>query len=175
MAFGTVLLPISAAVPPDASGTNNNPPAIQRVRSTGADPKPFFLQAAFDASTQEALIWSFRMPSDFTSNPVLKVQYKMASAVTGNVIIESRVSATTPGDTTDTDAKTFSTVNTSAATAVPATTAGKIGEISLSLANSDSLAANDYVSIYLARDADNAGDTATGDMEVVAVSLEYTI
>jgi len=173
MATGSIILPIAAATLPDGSA-NNAAPAIQRVKSSGADPKPFFLQAAFDAGTDEMLHWSFRMPANYASAPVLKVLFKMASATSGNVIIEGRVVAITPGDATDLDADAFATTNTSSATAVPATTAGKIGEISLALTNEDSAAAGDFVIIYLRRDADNGSDTATGDMEVVAVSLDYT-
>ena len=52
-------------------------------------------------------MWSFRMPADYASAPVLKVQYKMASATTGNVIIEGRLAAVSDGDATDVDAKAF--------------------------------------------------------------------
>ena len=173
MATGSVLLPVSAAILPDGT-TNNLAPAIQRVKGSAANPTPFFLQLAFDAGSDEFCMWSFRMPADYASGPVLKVQFKMVSATTGNVVILCRVAAVTPGDATDVDAKTFASANTSAATAVPSTTAGKLGEISLTLANNDSLAANDFAMVRLARLGSDAGDTATGDMEVVAVTLEYT-
>jgi hypothetical protein len=173
MATGSVLLPVGAAILPDGS-TNNLAPAVQRVKGSAANPTPFFLQLAFDASSDEFCMWSFRMPADYASGPILKVQFKMVSAITGNVVILCRVAAITPGDATDADAKAFGSANTSAATAVPATTAGKIGEISLTLTNNDSLAANDFVIVRLTRLGSDAGDTAAGDMEVVAVSLEYT-
>lgn len=172
MATGTILLPIGAATLPDGSA-NNAAPAIQRVKSSAGAPTPYFLQAAFDAATVEQMMWSFRMPQDYVSAPVLRVQYKMASATSGNVVIEGRVAAVSDGDAQDVDANGFDSANTSSVTAVPGT-AGYLDEISLALANSDSLAANDFVIVYLARDADHASDTATGDMEVVAVSLEYT-
>lgn len=172
MATGTVALPIGAAVLPDGSASNAAP-AIQRVKSSASAPSPYFLQAAFDASTKEQVMWSFRMPADYSSAPVLRVQYKMASATTGNVIIEGRLAAVSDGDATDVDAKAFAAANTSSATAVPGT-AGHIDDISLTLTNADSVAAGDFVVVYLARDAANASDTATGDMEVVAASLLYT-
>ena len=49
-----------------------------------------------------------------------------------------------------------------------------MNEISLTLTNADTVAAGDFVVLYLARDVAAGGDTATGDMEVIAVSLEYT-
>ena len=172
MATASIILPIGAAIPPDGS-TNNAAPAIQRVKSSASAPSPYFLQAAFDAATDEMMMWSFRMPVDYASSPVLKVQYKMVSATSGNVIIAAHIAAVSDGDAQDVDAKGFGTVNTSSATAVPGT-AGHIDEISLSLTNNDSLAANDFCIVQLRRDADNASDTATGDMEVVAVTMEYT-
>lgn len=173
MSTGTILLPVGAADLPDGSASNLAPD-VKKVKSSAAAPTPYFRHALFDASNREQLMWSFRMPVDYASAPVMKVQFKMASAVTGNVVIEGRLAATTPGDSTDVDTKAFAAANTSTATAVPATTAGKIGEISLSLANADSLAAGDFVTVYFARDAANGSDTATGDMEVVAVALTYT-
>ncbi|MER7206332.1 hypothetical protein ABT340_04635 [Streptosporangium sp. NPDC000239] len=170
MATGTITLPLSAATLPDGS-SSNAAPALQRVKSSAAAPSPYFLQAAFDATTKEQIMWSFRMPVDYASGPVLKVQYKMASATTGNVIVEGRIAAVSDGDATDVDAKAFGSANSSSAITVPAT-AGYLDEITLTLTNADSLAAGDFVIVYLARDA--VSDTATGDMEVVAVAVDYT-
>lgn len=172
MATGSISLPIGAAVLPDGSASNAAP-AIQRVKSSASAPSPYFLQACFDAATKEQLMWSFRMPPDYASAPVLKVQYKMASATSGNVIFEGRIAAVTDGDATDVDAKAFAAANTSSATAVPGT-AGHIDEISLTMTNADSVAAGDFVVLYLARDAANGSDTASGDMEIIGVALTYT-
>lgn len=171
MATGTILLPIGAAIPPDGS-TNNAAAAILRVKSSAAAPSLHFLQANFDATTKEFLYWSFRMPSDYASGPTLKVQYKMASATSGNVVIEGRLAAITPTDATDGDAKALGSANTTGANAV-AGTAGYVKEISLALTNDDSLAAGDWATVMLARAPADANDTASGDMEVIAVSLEY--
>lgn len=81
------------------------------------------------------------------------------------------VAAVTDGDSTDIDAKAFGTVNTVTAVTVPGT-AGYLDEISGALSNVDSMAANDFLVVRIARDV--ANDTATGDAEVIAVSLEYT-
>jgi len=64
-------------------------------------------------------------------------------------------------------------VNTSSATAVPAT-AGYLDEISLALTNFDSGAAGDFLAVKFSRDANHASDTATGDLELIAASLEFT-
>ena len=119
-------------------------------------------------------MWSLRMPVDYASAPVLKVLYKMASAVANGVVIEGRLAAVSDPDATDVDAKAFAAANTSGTSTVPGT-AGHMNEISLTLTNADSVAAGDFVVVYLARDVAAGGDTATGDMEVIAVSLEYTV
>jgi hypothetical protein len=171
VATGTIVLPIGAATFPDGSASNAAP-AVQRVKSSAAAPTPYFLQLAFDASTQEQCMWSFRMPADYASGPVLKVLYKMATATANGVVVEGRVAAVSDPDATDVDAKAHAAANTSATSTVPGT-AGHMNEISLTLTNADSLAAGDFVVVFLARAVAAAGDTATGDMEVIAVSLEY--
>jgi hypothetical protein len=177
MATGYISLPIGGAVSPDNSASNGGP-AIQRVKSSdtasSTNTPPYYLQAAFDASADESLMWSLYLPGDYASGPVLDVLFKMASAVTGAVRFEGRVAAITPGDATDGDAKAFATTNSAGAT-VPATTAGKVGTVSISLTNADSLAAGDFVVVQLRRDADGTTgtDDAAGDAEVIGVRLSY--
>jgi hypothetical protein len=178
MATGYINLPIGAAILPDGSASNAAP-AIQRVKSSDAasatNTPPYFPQAAFDAATDESLMWSLQMPGDYASAPVLDVSYKMASGITGSVRFEGRLAAITDGDATDVDAKAFAVTN-SVGDAVPATTAGKLGQFSLPLTNADSVAAGDFVVVQLRRDADGTTgtDDAAGDCEVVSVRLSYT-
>lgn len=175
MATGTILLPVGAATLPDSSASNAAP-AMQRTKSSASAPSVHFLQLAFDAATDEMCYWAFRMPADYASAPVLVVQFKMTSAVTGAVRFEGRLAAVTPNvDATDVDAKALDATNSNGAT-VPATTAGKLGELSITLTNADSLAAGDYAIVSLRRDADGTTgtDDAAGDCEVVAASLTYT-
>ena len=124
----------------------------------------------FDAATDEICYWSFRMPENYASAPVLKIRYKMDSATSGNVVTRVAVRATADGE--DPASSGYDTDNSST-TAVPGT-AEQEDEISTTLTNADSIAAGESCTIRLARDADNASDTATGDMKVVAVTLEYT-
>lgn len=173
MATGSILCSIASAILPDGSATNLAP-AIQRVKSSGTAPAPYFLQAAFDAAALEWCCWSLRMPATYASAPVAKLQYKMASATSGNVILVASLAAVSDGDSTDVDAKVFATVNTSSATAVPGT-AGYLDEVSLSLANADSVAAGDFVVLRVGRDGASGSDTATGDLELIAVTLEFTV
>lgn len=172
MTTGSILLTPGAAILPDGSATNAAP-AIQRVKSTATAPAPYFLQLAFDASTEEWASWSFRMPADYSSSPVLKIQYKMTSATSGNIVWVGQLAAITDGDSTDGDAKAFAAVNSSGAVAVPGT-AGFVKEVSITMTNADSVAAGDFVVVRIARDADDANDTATGDAEFIGAALTYT-
>lgn len=172
MATGSILLPIEAATLPDGSA-GNAAAQIQRHKSSAAAPSPHWMEALFDEGTDEMLMWSFRMPQNYSSGPIAKIQYKMASAVSGAVVFEVRLMAVSDGDAQDIDADSFATTNTSATTTVPAT-AGYLDEISVTLTNADSIAAGDFVIVYLRRDSDNAADNAAGDVEVIAFSLEYT-
>lgn len=174
MATGSILLAAAGAVLPDGS-TNNAAPAIQRVKSSASDPKLHFIQLAFDATTDEMCYWTFPMPSNYASAPVLKVFYKMTSATSGTIVWEGRIAATSDGDSTDLDAKALATTNHSGALTVPGT-AGFLDVGSITLTNADSLAAGDIVTVQLRRDADstNATDNATGDAEVMACMLDYT-
>lgn len=160
MATGTIILPIGGAYL-----DSTNPPGIGIVQSRE--------KLLFDDTTPEICRWVLRMPQDYASAPVGKIQYAMASATANKIEFEMSVMAVTDGDSQDLDADSFDTVNSGSAT-VPGT-AGYLDEISIALSNADSLAAGDWVCFKLARDADDGtNDTATGDGEVWAVSVEYT-
>jgi hypothetical protein len=171
VATGLITLNPGAAIFPDGTASNLAP-QLARVKSSAGAPTPYFYQLNFDAAQLEQVSWQFVMPPNYTSAPVLKVQYKMTSATSGDVAIVGRIAAVTPGDATDVDAKAYASANTTTQTV--AGTAGFMKEISLTMTNADSLAAGDFVIVYFARDGAAGGDTATGDMEVLAVSLSYT-
>jgi len=95
----------------------------------------------------------------------------MASATTGTVMLSCEVMAVTDGDAAAVDTDSYDTINNSSAKTVPGTV-GYLDEISLTLTNADSVAAGDWVAIKLRRDA--SGGSATGDLELIAASLEYT-
>jgi hypothetical protein len=166
-----VILTPGAAVLPDGSASNAAP-AMQRTKSSATAPGVYVLKLCFDATAEEWCCWQFRMPADYASAPVCKIQYLMASATSGGVAWDVRISATSDGDSQDVDAQDFGSANVGTAT-VPGT-AGYLDEVSVTLTNADSLAAGDFVVVRVARAVGDAGDTATGDAELVAVAIEYT-
>lgn len=126
---------------------------------------------AFDSATDESAYWTDIAPQGLTGTLTLIVSYVMASATSGNVVLQAAIEAITDGDLVDLDATTsFDTANSSAATAVPGT-AGYLDQVAITLTNTDSLAAADYFRLSLNRDADNGSDTATGDLYVLAIEL----
>lgn len=172
MATGSISLSPGAATLPDGT-TTNAAPALQRIKSSATAPAPYFLVAAFDASTEEWLTFQFRMPDDYASAPVAKIQWKATSATSGGVVWGVQLAAVTSGDTVALNsAKAFATVNTTTGTAPG--TAGYLLESSITLTNDDGVAAGDFVAMRVSRVAANGSDTATGDAEVVMVGLSYT-
>lgn len=156
--MSSILLPI----PPIAFDTTN-PAGLIFENSV-----PHIL---FDDTTAEGVYFQFRMPSDFSSSPVLKLIYSMFSATSGTIEFEVSVWAASDGE--DVDTESYDTVNNGTET-VPGT-AGLSSDLSITLMNADSLAANDLVRIKLFRDADDGtNDTAIGDLELRAATVEYT-
>lgn len=126
----------------------------------------------FDDTTDEAAVWQFRMPNNYSSDPLLKVGYSMASATSLDVEFEGAIMCISDGDSADIGTASFSTIAVATET-VPGT-AGYPSEVSITLTD-DSCAANDTVFVYLSTDSDDAtNDDATGDREVVHATLAYT-
>jgi hypothetical protein len=172
MATGTIILTPGSVVIPDDT-TFNKVPALQRVKSAGSGNfVDYFLQLAFDAAQEEIVTWQFRMPDDYASAPVVKIQYKMLAATTGAVVWVGRISATTPGDAKDVDTAVFDSAN-SATSTVPATP-GYMAEATVTLTSVDSLAAGDFVVFRLSRDGASGSDTAAGDAEFLVAAFTYT-
>lgn len=130
---------------------------------------------AYDAATDEAAMWTGKVPQGFTGTPVCIVTFIMASATSGAVGVQAALECVTPGDALDTDTSdSFDTVNNSASTTVPGT-AGYEAEISITLTNNDSMTAGDKFRLKVNRDADGSAitDSASGDMYIKAVELRY--
>lgn len=160
MATATILLPVEAAKLP-----SSNPAAIE-----GGNDQWYLL---FNDSTAENCRWQLRMPDNYSSTLVAKIQYGMASATTGLVAFNVYIMAISDGDSADIDTDSFDSANIESVT-VPGT-AGYLDEVSISLTNADSVAAGDLVVVKLERAADQTSfDTATGDAKVITVSLTYT-
>lgn len=169
MATRELELPVESAYPLDTTA-----PAWIYYKSSAGAPTPVSPCLSFDASTDEIVMWSFIVPNDFVTSAVLRVFYKMASAITGAVRYECFIQCVTPGDSQDIDTNNYDSTNNTGDT-VPGT-AGYMKTFTITLTNRDSMAAGDYCILRLNRDADGTTgtDDATGDCEVVAVNFEYS-
>lgn len=170
MATGTIILPLTGAIPADGSASNASPEVI-RVKGSATAPAPHFVEARFDAAADEHLWWVFRMPTDYASGPVVKLQWK-ANATANSCVWGTRLGAVTPADADTPNEHATATAQT-ATTATNATEARRLVETSITITNTDSVAAGDWVALLVYRDADNASDTLAVDAELCAVSLEY--
>jgi len=173
VATGTVLLMPGAAVLPDGS-TDNVGAGMSRRQGTQTGRKVHYLTLDFDGagSTVESAHWQFRLPANYSSSPVLKVQWH-ANATANAVKWQAQIAAVTPDDADTPLEHAFATANTTT-TNVNATEARRLTETSITLTNADSMAAGDFIQVVLFRDPADGSDTCTVDAEVVAVAFEYT-
>ena len=168
MTTQTMILPIAGCTLPN-DAANNAAAQLQLKTSSGGTLHPAWIEALFDASTDEHIMWSFVMPSNYVGTPVVQVYYKCVSATANDACFAAAIMAVTDGDSQDVDADTFDTANTGTAT-VPGT-AGHMDVISITMTNADSVAAGDKVVLVLFRDV--SGDGVTGDIEVIDVVFQY--
>ena len=171
MATATKHLSIKAAEPPDGS-TNNGAPALLVYKGTGTAPVPFDLYAAFDATVDEHLWWSWTVPQNYLSGGTFRLQWA-CNAVTGNCVWGARISAIPPGDA-DTYLEHNAAAATTTTTGANTTEARRVIETTITPAT-DSMAAGDFVRFLIYRDADNASDTLSVDAELLSVSFDYTV
>ena len=164
-------LPPSAGYPPDDSSGSAAAQLQMKITSDVTDPQVRWPELLFDATTEEHWYWSFAMPSNYGSAPIVDVYYKATSATTGTAAFNAKIMAITPDDAADMDIDEFAAEQTAGSEAVPGT-AGIMSTISVTLSNADSVAANDFVVLAVFRDVSEDG--VTGDLEVPMVVLRYT-
>jgi len=174
MATGHVLL-FPGGIAPDGSGSGNNTAAlsyeVSGATQTSNTPKVTFLKLLFDGVTDEHWLFSFLLPSDYSSGGTLRGTVKFTSATTGNAIMKAS-QATTTDDSTDDDALVFIAAAVSASIAADATQ-GQTTAFTVALTTTN-MSSNRKIVIFIGRDPDNASDTITTDLELLVLSFEYT-
>ena len=153
-----------------------------RLRTT-AFPSRFFANGsaypvmgyAFDAATEEAVFYTFKAKSYGSGNLTLEVEWYADTASSGNVVWGAAIAAITPNtDTQDIETDALATANT-VIDAHLGTTGQRLHTTSITISNLDSLAADDYVTIRVYRDADDGtNDTMTGDAILVGLTITYS-
>lgn len=129
----------------------------------------------FSGSQTEEAVRIIKMPSDYASTPVVKINGSMVTAVAGTINLVIKCVAVTAGDLVDIDVRAYDSDNSSGAITVPGTIVYPFStDISISLANNDGLVAADYFKMLIFRDHDSVNDTALGDFLMRIAVLEYT-
>ncbi len=130
----------------------------------------------FDASTDETVFFFFRAVNYGSGNLTITIDWVADTASSGNVVWEAQLAAITPDtDTQDIETKALGTLNFVQDTHL-GTTGQRVHRASITLSNIDSLAANDYCCLRIARDANgtNATDDMAGDASIVMVGVAYS-
>ncbi len=129
---------------------------------------------AFDAAADEAVFFQFRATGYGSGNLTLLILWYADTATANDVVWGAQIAAITPNtDTQDIETDGLATAQTVTDTHL-GTTGQRLHEASLTITNLDSLAVDDWVTLRLYRDADNAADDMAGDAIVVGVILEYS-
>lgn len=171
MATGYIPIYVLGYTPPDGS-TGNASAQPDRVKSSASAPSIHFNRLLFDASTDEHAYFAIPIPGNYASSPVLKLKWQ-ANATTGNVVWGARIGAITAGDAETPQEKALATAQTTT-TSVNTTEANREIETTITITNTDSVAAGDSAYLLIYRDADNASDTCSVDAAMLNSTLEYT-
>ena len=162
-------------IAPDGSGSGNNTAALSYEVSTGTQttntPKSTGLKLLFDGTTDEHWLFSFLIPGDYSSGGTLRGTVKFTSATSGTAIMKGG-QGTSVDSSTDDDALVFAAADVSASISAPGTQGQTIG-FTIAL-TATSMAANRKIVVFIGRDPDNASDTITTDLELLALNFEYT-
>jgi len=154
-----------------ASPTSNFSYLVFNPGSTGPIPA-----LRFDPDTDWAAFNSFRAVSYGSGNLTVDIDWYANTASASNVVWGIQIACVTPNtDTDDMETKSFATANTVQDTHL-GTTGKRLHRASVTVSNTDSIAADDFVMIRLYRDAN--GTAATDDMsgyaDVVMVTVSYS-
>lgn len=126
----------------------------------------------FDTTTQEATVFVGVLSSGYAGRGItVSIHWAAATATSGTVGWDVAIERVGAGSQ-DLDSDGFATAQTITATTVPGTS-GFIAITSVDIsngANMDSLAAGEFFRLRVRRDVTN--DTATGDAQLVAVTVE---
>jgi len=126
----------------------------------------------FDTTTQEAAIFTGVMPNGYAGGGLTVTIFCALTSATSGTVGWDVAFERTQASTDDIDSDSFATAQTVTAVTVPGTS-GHVLAMSVNVANGadmDSIAAGELFRLRVRRDV--ATDTATGDAELLAVSIK---
>jgi hypothetical protein len=152
---------------------HNEPPATGFAQLDVRNQHPVI---DFDQTAVERAVFTAIMPRSYAGGGVTVYLHVSATGITsGNYIFDVAFERIGNGQQ-DVDSNGFASVQSLAATAVPATD-GHVAIVSIPFtdgAQMDSVAVGELFRIYVERDADNGSDTAAADIELHAVEIKET-
>lgn len=129
---------------------------------------------AYDAASEEYVYFRFPSINYGSGNVTVRVRWYADSASTGGVAFGASLAAITPEtDTQDIETKAFATEVVGTDTHL-GTVGQRLHEMTITVTNLDSIAAEDWCMLKLARKVADGGDTMTGDALVVEVGVDYS-
>ena len=146
--------------------TDNQPPASAYATLDTRNSIPVL---DFDGSTDEEAIFGGVMPANYDGGGIQVILHVMfTSATSGTANIECSVER----GSTDRDADSFDTMTDGSAAANG--TSGMETQVTINLANNDSIVAGDHYRLKIRRDADgtNGTDDITTDMELISIEIQ---
>ena len=169
MATGEIVGYVTAVQPPAANF------AAPGVRAGGSTPAELVPYHAFDDGTAEYLDIYFELHNYGGGGFTVKLRWMAASATTGAVVWGGAFRRIADDAEDVDDAHTYDYNDASAATAPTATGEFSYDNVTFTNgADSDSIANNESGVLRIRRNPADAGDTMTGDAQLVAVVIEET-
>jgi hypothetical protein len=127
----------------------------------------------FDASTDEAMHWTFVLPERYDGGGVTLEIHVMATSATSNDFVFGAAFEKLAGQDLDSDG--FATAQTATVTVNGTSGVKSIATITFTDgAQMDSVGAGEAGRVKIYRDADNGSDDATGDAEYITAQLKET-
>lgn len=168
VASSYVILPVATVQFPSSSPAIMSS-VVSSTTATSNTPKVNYEKISFDPSTDQQCMWQFAVPANYVSGGTVTLDWG-AAVNSGNVIWVSGLMVATASVNLTTS--TYLAADASAATAVPATI-GFRQETSIALTTTG-MAAGLFCSLFVGRDANAGGDTATGNSELFGAIFSYT-
>lgn len=168
MATVKIQFPPTAFIPAASNG-----PQFRCVAGTNAP----IMSLAFDGTTNETAYAAFRAASYGSGNLTLTLNWYADSGTTGSVVWEAAIAAITPdSDAVDIEGASYDFATAATVTdAHLGTQAQRPQTCAITISSLDSLAANDFVTLRIARLATDAGDDMTGvDAQLIWAELSYS-
>lgn len=157
-------LPLLAGIPDPAAGPY---PAWTTIGRT---------YLVFDSATAQSVVWTFPVPTDYSSAPLVDLLWSGSTSTTTSHTARwgaSLMAVTPETDSVDVSADSFDT-QSEADDDILGTTAKRLQLLTITVSNTDSLAADDYGAVKIQRVSAHANDDLPEDAWLWAARIRYT-